>query len=138
MKVEKSCGCIVYIGEGETRRYLILQHKNGGHWAFPKGHVEEGETEEQTALREVKEETGLSVNIQSGFRETTRYSPKPGVTKQVVYFLAGAESDKAHAQQEEVSAIRFLPAQEALSLITHNSDRRLLQKALVHMRALEK
>ena len=58
MKFEKSCGCIVLNNE----QVLLVKH-NKGHWDFPKGHVEEGETEKQTALREVKEETNIDVQI---------------------------------------------------------------------------
>ena len=60
MKSEKSCGAIVLSPDNTNRKVLLIKHENGGHWAFPKGHVEEGETEVETALREIKEETGLS------------------------------------------------------------------------------
>jgi len=63
MKKEKSCGAVVYREQDKKRFYLILRHKRkgtkGGHWDLPKGHVEENESEHQTALREVKEETNL-------------------------------------------------------------------------------
>ena len=58
MKKEKSCGAVVYRETGEQIEILLIRHKNGGHWAFPKGHVEKKETEEDTALREIREETG--------------------------------------------------------------------------------
>ena len=60
MKKEKSCGAIVY-REKDGVEILLIKHKNGGHWAFPKGHVENKETEEETALREIREETGLTL-----------------------------------------------------------------------------
>ena len=53
---------------------------------FPKGHMEPGETEEETAKREIREETGLLVRLDPGFRRSVRYSPKPGVDKDVIYF----------------------------------------------------
>ena len=59
MKTEKSCGAVVLRKNQGRLQVLLIKHINGGHWAFPKGHVERGETEEQTALREIKEETGL-------------------------------------------------------------------------------
>ena len=68
MKMEKSCGAIVARQTDTGREILLIRHVNGGHWAFPKGHVEENETEEQTALREILEETGLSVTLDTGFR----------------------------------------------------------------------
>ena len=63
MKTEKSCGAVVLRKNQGRLQVLLIKHINGGHWAFPKGHVEPGETEEQTALREIKEETGLSVTL---------------------------------------------------------------------------
>ena len=61
MKREKSCGAVVYRYNNDVLEVLLIRHRFGGHWSFPKGHVEEGENEFQTALREVKEETGLTM-----------------------------------------------------------------------------
>ena len=60
MKYEKSCGAIVYTNINGKRLYLVEQMLDG-HWGVPKGHVEENEKEEETALREIKEEVGLDV-----------------------------------------------------------------------------
>ena len=59
MKQEKSCGAIILRKQNKTIETLLVKHTKG-HWAFAKGHVEENETEEETALREIKEETGLN------------------------------------------------------------------------------
>ena len=67
---EKSCGALVYRKKQDRLELLLIRHKNGGHWSFPKGHVETGETEPQTALREIKEETGLDVGLCEGFRQS--------------------------------------------------------------------
>ena len=61
----------------EQIEILLIRHKNGGHWAFPKGHVEKKETEEDTALREIREETGLEVLLDTGFRRAVTYSRSP-------------------------------------------------------------
>ena len=58
MKYEKSCGAVIFDGD----KVLVIQQVKG-HWGFPKGHVENGETEIETALREIKEETNLDVEI---------------------------------------------------------------------------
>ena len=63
MKFEKCCGCIIL----NENKVLLVKH-NDGHWGFPKGHVEKDETELQTAIREVKEETNLDVEIQEDKR----------------------------------------------------------------------
>ena len=88
MKHEKSCGAICYTREEGAPRVLVICHRYGGHWAFPKGHVEAGESEEETAMREVREETGAQVRVRPGYREVTTYSPAKGVTKDVVFFVA--------------------------------------------------
>ena len=130
MKREKSCGALVYRHEGQRLMLLMLRHRHGGHWSFPKGHVEANETEVETALREVREETGLEVSLQRGFRHTVEYYPKPGVKKLVVYFLGKAAAD-AHAvrQEEEISELKWLDFDEAYQAVTFKNDRELLDKA---------
>ena len=56
---EKSCGAIVYRKYHGNTEILLIKHINSGHWSFPKGHVERGETEVQTAHREILEETNI-------------------------------------------------------------------------------
>ena len=127
MKREKSCGAIVYRHKNGRVELLLLKHRFGGHWSFPKGHVEAGETEEQTALREVKEETGLSVTLHPGPRQAVEYYPKQGVKKQVVYFIGRACADaQTHRQESEVSEISWLPLEDALGAVTFKNDRRLI------------
>lgn len=133
MKKEKSCGAVVY-RQGETGvEVLMIKHQNGGHWAFPKGHVEKKETESETALREIKEETGLKVELDTGFREMVTYSPKPNVMKDVIYFAAKAKKDSARPQPEEVLELRWEPPQEALALVTYATDREVLQAFLRYL-----
>ena len=103
MKREKSCGAVVYRYNNEVLEVLLIRHRFGGHWSFPKGHVEEGENEFQTALREVKEETNLSIRLREGFRESVEYFPKPYIKKQVVDFLGLSLGDTAKRQEEEIS-----------------------------------
>ena len=78
MTWEKSCGALVVRREGEQFYILMIRHKAGGHRSFPKGHMEAGESEYATALREVMEETSSRIAIISNFRETVSYSPSPG------------------------------------------------------------
>ena len=124
MKKEKSCGCIVINDKNE----VLLIHHNAGHWDFPKGHVEEGETEVQTAIREVKEETNIDVKVNEKYRYTTKYSPKEDVMKEVVYFLAKNTSDNKEAQLEEVSEVKWFKMEEALEKITYDTSKELLVK----------
>lgn len=126
MKREKSCGAIVYRNLGENLEILIIKHINGGHWAFPKGHVENNETEVETALREIKEETGLTVKIDNSFREMVTYSPKKNVIKDVIYFAGEYLNGEDEAQPEEVMQIKWVNAEDALKAITYANDKRVL------------
>lgn len=133
MKREKSCGALVYRFDGDKLMLLMLRHKHGGHWSFPKGHVEGAETETETALREVNEETGLHVSLQEGFRHSVEYYPKPGVKKLVVYFLGEADPDESVVrQEEEIGEIRWVTLEEGYNLVTFKNDRDLLNMAKEH------
>lgn len=129
MPREKSCGAVLFRRAGEGWTYLVL-HSTLGHWTLCKGHVEGAETEYETALREIREETGLTrLRFVEPFREAITYSPALGVTKDVVFFLAEVLSGEPACQPEEVAEIRFAPYREASALFTHASDRETLAKA---------
>ena len=124
MKKEKSCGAIIYNSNQEV---LIVKH-NAGHWDFPKGHIENGETEEQTAIREVKEETNIDIIINNKYRYTTSYSPKENVMKEVVYFLAQNIDEDKKPQLEEVSEVKWFTLEEAMNTITYENSKEILNK----------
>ena len=126
---EKSCGALVYRKKQDKVELLLIKHRNGGHWSFPKGHVESGENEYQTALREIKEETGLDVNLRDGFRQSVEYFPKPHVKKQVVYFLGEATSNDLHMQEEEISRIIWMDIHKAYHMVTFKNDKNLIWMA---------
>lgn len=84
--LRKSCGVIPYRVRNGKREYLILMQTNGS-WSFPKGHMEPGETETETAIRELKEETGLTVVGAPENSVGLEYSLTPYGRKQVVLFL---------------------------------------------------
>ena len=136
MRHEKSCGALVYRYENDALLLLLLRHRHGGHWAFPKGHVEAGETEEQTAHREIFEETGVKVTLQPNFRHVVEYSPKPGVKKQVVYFLGEAHGAELVRQEEESSELHWVPIRDALRAVTFDNDRMLITTAMERLGCL--
>lgn len=131
MKKEKSCGCIV-INNGEV---LLVKH-NDGHIAFPKGHIEDGETEEQCALRETFEETGLKVKIIKGYRYTQTYFVKQDVLKEVVYFLAEKEEGILQRQEKEIASLGFYPYKDALFLITYPDTIKLFKEVINNMKKI--
>ena len=122
---EKCCGCIII-----KKNKVLLIKQNEGHWGFPKGHVEENETEIETATREVKEETNLNVEVNSNKRYTTEYVTNAGKIKQVVFFIAKCICGEIKAQECEVSEIRWVRFEEAIKLITYDNTRELFEKAI--------
>jgi len=134
MKYEKSCGAVILKKEDNGIKVLLVQMKNGGHFAFPKGHVEGDETERETATREIMEECSLSVNFVDGFRESTSYSPKEGVMKEVVYFLATPAKANFTAQEEEILSIKWESAEKAISAVTYENDKQILKNAIEYFK----
>ena len=135
MKREKSCGAVVYRYNNDVLEVLLIRHRFGGHWSFPKGHVEEGENEFQTALREVKEETNLSIRLRDGFRESVEYFPKPYIKKQVVYFLGLSLGDTAKRQEEEISELRWVPIDDAERMVSFANDKNLISRSREYLKA---
>ena len=132
MRTEKSCGAVVFRKGKNSTQILLIRHLNGGHWAFPKGHVEAGETEEETALREILEETGLEVKLDSRYRQVVTYSPRRDVVKDVVYFVAEATSRNAVAQEGEISRVRWVDITTAVEHVSYENDKKVLLGAIEH------
>lgn len=129
MQYEKSCGAIVYRKHHGNIELLLIKNINGGHWSFPKGHVEDSETEQETAIREIQEETGIAVELDDSFRESITYSPKKDVMKDVIYFLAKATTYEYTAQIEEISRIKWVEINSAPTLLNYDNDRQIVHKA---------
>ena len=136
MKKEKSCGAVVYkIVEEKHLMFLVIKSKLGHHFSFPKGHVEGLETEVETAIREIKEETNLNVKVDTGFRTVITYSPKEHVLKDVVYFVATPIDDSLVIPQEaEVDTARWVSYPVAISRITHENEKTVLVEANKYLR----
>ena len=133
MTWEKSCGALVVRREQDKYYILMIRHKAGGHRSFPKGHMEEGETEYATALREVMEETSSRIAIISDFRATVSYSPGPGVMKEVVYFLAFTTEANIKPRAGEIAEVEWIPLDEAEKCLTHENDKTVFRAAMERM-----
>lgn len=129
MSYEKSCGAVVYTTSNKGIQYLLLKSIGlDSYWGFPKGHMEYSETEEETALREVFEECGLKVNLIDGFRATDKYNIDNFIEKEVVLFLGEADNSLIKIQVEEIEDYRWCNYEEAKSLLTYESGRRILSE----------
>ena len=129
MIYEKACGAVVYTFLNGRIHYVIIQQQEGFH-GFPKGHVEKNETEIETAIREVKEETNLDVEIDANKRYTMEYVTDKGTLKQVVLFIAKCTGGEIKAQECEVNDIKWLDFDEAMQTITYDNTRELFKKIL--------
>ena len=130
MKFEKSCGAVVFTRTADGIRYVLGQ-SIGGEYGFPKGHMEAGETEKETALREIFEEVHLKPRFVEGFRMVSEYMlpNKADTKKQVVFFLAEFENQEIRPQAEELRQAVLVGFDEALALLNHENNREILRKA---------
>lgn len=129
---EKSFGIVPVFKSGEKHFFLLIKHSNG-HWSFPKGHADEGETEIETAKRELEEETGIrdyELVGNASFSEQYAFQ-KEGelVNKTVKYFLAIVQNQDIRIQPEEISDFKWVEFEEAMKLITHKEAREVLERA---------
>jgi bis(5'-nucleosidyl)-tetraphosphatase len=131
MLKERSAGAIIFRREPEKKYYLLL-HYDGGHWDFPKGNIEKGEEPEETAVREIKEETGITdLRFLPDFRETITYFYKregQTVFKQVIFFLAETTEKEVKISWEH-QGFEWLDYHQALERLTFENARNLLRSA---------
>lgn len=136
MHKEKSCGAVIMcIRDGKY--YTLLVKHLAGHWGFPKGHMEADESEIDTAKREVAEETGLSVELDQGFRDISTYQPRPDTYKQVVYFIGKPEGGRERPDADEIEEVRWCSFSEAHAILSYPSDVAILENAQDYMRHVE-
>lgn len=127
-KKEKSCGAVIFKIEDGNILYLVEKMVKG-HYSMCKGHVEKNESEEETALREIREETSLNVLLDTRFREKITYSPNKGIVKDVIFFVAKYLNGEEINQIEEVSQILWLNFTDALNTLSFPLDKQILTKA---------
>ena len=129
MKTERSCGTVLFTMKGGKIHYLLLRTRDDNYCGFPKGHMEYGETEVETAQREILEETGLNVKLDTSFKAEYRYLVDGYIHKSALYFLASYGEGSFRPQKGEVYGIWLLPYEEALEQLDYEQDRRVLRLA---------
>ena len=132
MRYEKSCGAVIFRWE-QGWNVLLIRHTKGRHISFPKGHVEAGETESQTAEREILEETGLRVRVDRRFRAENRYNIRPDTQKLVVIFAATTRQAEIIPQPEEIAEAFWLSVEDAENRLTYERDRKIMRDAYAHI-----
>lgn len=126
---EKSCGAIVFHRFNDGIKVLLVKNHNGRYWSFPKGHIEKGENEHQTATREIKEETGLTVNFYDNYRQISDYVPFGKIKKRVVFFLAESKTSNVKIQRSEIDLYTWVSFADAQKMCRYENDIRVLKKA---------
>jgi bis(5'-nucleosidyl)-tetraphosphatase len=133
---EKSCGAVVFLKSPEVK-YLLLRY-GAGHWDFVKGNVEPNESEKETVIREIREETSIiDIRFIDDFREKIEYFyRRQGTTvhNEVVFFLAETRTEKVTLSFEHVGYI-WLNYQNAMEKLTFKNAKNILQKAYKLLKA---
>ncbi|MFD3157935.1 bis(5'-nucleosyl)-tetraphosphatase [Haloimpatiens sp. FM7330] len=129
MNIEKSCGAVVYRKCGADIEFIAVKSRESGHWGFPKGHMESGETEIETTKREIFEETGLEVTLLDEFRTEIEYYLSENINKRVIYFIGKTENQCVNIQQEEIADYKWLNYSDMLNILTFENAKDVLKKA---------
>jgi len=140
---EKSVGAVIFRREDDIIKYLLL-HYQSGHWDFPKGHIEEGESDTETLKREVAEETAITdLEILPGFKKQIRYfyqakgeeleerkrDKRPmRIMKRVAYYTAETKTEKVKISFEH-TGFEWLDYNKALERITYKNSKEVLKEA---------
>lgn len=134
--MEVSCGTILYTRIGGEIMYVLVREPANGYCGLPKGHMEAGETEIETALRETWEETSVRAEIAGDFCRETAYSLRRGGYKKVSYFLARFSGQTpAHNPGYEKLDVLMLPFSGAYAALTHRHLKEILAEADAYIRS---
>lgn len=128
MKKEKSCGAVIF----DHDKVLLIKQSNGD-WGFPKGHVEGDETEMETSIREVKEETNIDIEVFIDKKYTISYEISESILKEVVYFAAKPLTNELLIQSNEILDAKWLDFNSAIKTITHDRVRNVLKSSIKDM-----
>ncbi len=130
---ESSCGAVVYRDIRGDVRFLLIKNKRSAHWGFPKGHIEPGESCEDTAYREVLEETGLHIKLINGFSSVSRYKIRDRIEKMVTIFVGTTKDTSTVIQQEEIEDYIWLTYDRAMNLLKFDNDKSILKSAYAYL-----
>jgi len=127
---ERSAGVVIFLEKSEGTHFLLLNYPTG-HWDYVKGKIEEGENNRQTAIRETKEETGISdLEFVEGFEEKINYNFQfegELIQKEVVFFLAKTKTSSVNVSHEHLD-YTWLDYENALKKITYQNAKNILSK----------
>lgn len=126
---ERSCGAVVFRIISGSPRFLLIRNRRSSHWGFPKGHMEFGETPEETAAREVLEETGIRIKILPDFVCKSEYTIQGRIEKTVNIFLASTADTQTVIQKDEIEDYVWLKYEDAVATVKFENDKTILTNA---------
>jgi bis(5'-nucleosidyl)-tetraphosphatase len=133
---ERSAGAVLFYMEENSEPEYLLLHYSAGHWDFPKGNIEAGENEKQTATREIREETCINdVEFLNGFCMKIEYKYRHGkkiVRKEVVLYLARTRTHNVILSHEHIG-FAWKKFDEAIQQLTYQNAKNLLSAAKKHL-----
>jgi 8-oxo-dGTP pyrophosphatase MutT (NUDIX family) len=125
MKKEISCGTITFYNDK-----VLLIKQNRGYIGFPKGHMEPGETEIDTAIRETKEETNIDVKIHKDKKNHISYVINDRISKDVVFFLAEPISFEIQKQDSEIEKTMWVDKSLVCEYLSYDDTKEVFLEAL--------
>lgn len=125
-KYENSCGAIIF---NENTEKVLLVKMHNGNWGFPKGHIESNETKEETAIREVFEETNIKIKIIPNFEREIKYIPNENTIKKVTFFAGITQEENVIVETHEIEDFKWCTYEEALKLVTYKLQKDVLEKS---------
>ena len=131
MEYVYSAGIITYKTDNDQIEYLLLHYRDG-HWDFPKGKMEPGETKQEAAHRELQEETGLNAQLDNDFEETFSYSfldPHKKIATKIVHFFMGRTVNSTISLSDEHTDYQWMTYKQALTKLTYDNAKNILKKA---------
>ncbi|MCE5234955.1 MAG: NUDIX domain-containing protein [Clostridiaceae bacterium] len=129
MRKYQDCGgAVLYTTIGHVPHYAVVVESDG-HCGLPKGHIEHGETQRAAALREIKEETGITATLREDFSADVAYELPNGDIKRTTYFIATYSGQEVKCNDKELLAVMLLPFEAAISKITHPQIKDVLSHA---------
>ncbi len=126
LKREKSCGCVII----KNNKVLLVYEKTAQYWGFPKGHMESGENEIETAQREIKEEVGLEVEIVTQKRYVLKYTIDNEIYKTTVLYVAKPKNEQIKIQESEIEKAKWYSFKEALDILSFDNLKEILKNVI--------
>jgi 8-oxo-dGTP pyrophosphatase MutT (NUDIX family) len=138
MLKEFSCGAVIYKMKNDNPLFLLVNSKRSGIWGFPKGHIENGESEIETARREILEETGIkNIEFIKNFRRKDIYiiggvtscTDERQVEKHSIYFLASALEDALDFDKNEIFKLKWTSINQAQDMLSFVNQKKIINSA---------